>query len=72
MKIDISYFNADRAMLIILHTEPLAIIYLGAQQFMQIKAALFKCVQGEDFSSVPIHLRKKNGGLRLEKQDMFN
>lgn len=49
MKIDISYFNADRAMLIILHTEPLAIIYLGAQQFMQIKAALFKCVQGGDF-----------------------
>lgn len=49
MQMDISYFNADRAMLITLHTEPLAIIYLGAQQFMQIKAALFKCVQRADF-----------------------
>lgn len=51
MKTDSSYLNAERAVLIILHTEPLAIIYLAEQQFVQIKAALFKCVQGADLSS---------------------
>lgn len=59
-------------MLIILHTEPLAIIYLAAQQFMQIKGALFKRVQGADFSSVPYTLKKKNIGLLLEKQNLLN
>lgn len=47
-------------MLIILFREPLAIIYLAAQQLMQIKAVLFKCVQGADSSLLFHTLKKKN------------